>query len=109
MIPILPPIRCETRRATRSFRCRYAGIVLAGSPVAKGLDAIRAVDKSFDVKSFIAGARSAYEMIVTAYAEGDRRALKNLLAREVYDGFETVIREREGRGETAESRFVWSD
>jgi predicted lipid-binding transport protein (Tim44 family) len=88
---------------------RYAGIVLAGSPVAKGLDAIRAVDKTFDVKNFIAGARSAYEMIVTAYAEGDRRALKNLLAREVYEGFETVIKEREGRGETHETRFVSID
>ena len=48
-------------------------------------------------------------MIVTAYAEGDRRALKNLLAREVYEGFEAVIREREGRGETAETRFVSID
>jgi predicted lipid-binding transport protein (Tim44 family) len=88
---------------------RYAGIAQPGSPVSKGLDAILAADKSFDVKQFIAGARSAYEMIVTAYAEGDRRALKNLLAREVYDGFESVIREREGRGETAETRFVSID
>jgi predicted lipid-binding transport protein (Tim44 family) len=88
---------------------RYAGIAPAGSPVAKGLDAILAADKSFNVRHFIAGARSAYEMIVTAYAEGDRRALKNLLAREVYDGFEAVIREREARGETAETRFVSID
>jgi predicted lipid-binding transport protein (Tim44 family) len=88
---------------------RYAGIAAASSPVARGLDAIMAADKSFDVRHFIAGARSAYEMIVTAYAEGDRRALKNLLAREVYDGFETVIREREARGETAETRFVSID
>ena len=88
---------------------RYAGIATAGSPVTKGLDAIMAADKAFDVKQFIAGARSAYEMIVTAYAEGDRRALKNLLAREVYDGFEEVIREREARGETAETRFVSID
>ena len=88
---------------------RYAGIAVPGSPVARGLDAIMAADKSFDVKHFIAGARSAYEMIVTAYAEGDRRALKNLLAREVYDGFEAVIREREARGETAETRFVSID
>jgi predicted lipid-binding transport protein (Tim44 family) len=88
---------------------RYAGIAPAGSPVAKGLDAIIGADKGFDIKHFIAGARSAYEMIVTAYAEGDRRALKNLLAREVYDGFETVIREREARGETAETRFVSID
>ena len=48
-------------------------------------------------------------MIVTAYAEGDRKTLKNLLGREVYDGFEAVIREREGRGETAETRFVSID
>jgi predicted lipid-binding transport protein (Tim44 family) len=88
---------------------RYAGIVRAGSPAAKGLDAIVAADKSFDVKHFITGARSAYEMIVIAYAEGDRRTLKNLLAREVYDGFEGVIRERETRGETAETRFVSID
>jgi predicted lipid-binding transport protein (Tim44 family) len=88
---------------------RYAGIAPAGSAVARNLDAIMAADKSFNVGHFIAGARSAYEMIVTAYAEGDRRALKNLLAREVYDGFEAVIREREGRGETAETRFVSID
>ena len=48
-------------------------------------------------------------MIVTAYAEGDRRTLKNLLAREVYDGFEAAIREREGKGETVETRFVSID
>jgi len=88
---------------------RYAGIGALSSPVTKGLDAIVAADKNFNVHQFIAGARSAYEMIVTAYAEGDRRALKNLLAREVYDGFEAVIREREARGETAETRFVSID
>ncbi len=87
----------------------YGGVVRAGSPEAKGLDAIMAVDKSFDVKHFVTGARSAYEMIVLAYAEGDRRTLKNLLGREVYDGFEGVIRERETRGETAETRFVSID
>ena len=88
---------------------RYSGVAAPGSPVAKGLDAIAAADKNFDVRQFIAGARSAYEMIVTAYAEGDRRALKNLLAREVYDGFESVIRAREARGETVETRFVSID
>ena len=87
----------------------YAGFAAPGSPVAKGLDAIAAADKNFDVKQFIAGARAAYEMIVTAYAVGDRRSLKNLLAREVYDGFEAVIREREARGETVETRFVSID
>ena len=66
-------------------------------------------DKTFDAKHFVAGARAAYEMIVLAYAEGDRRTLKNLLSRDVYEGFEAAIREREGKGETVETRFVAID
>jgi predicted lipid-binding transport protein (Tim44 family) len=85
---------------------RWKGIADPGSALANGLDAIVRDDKSFDAKHFLAGARAAYEMIVTAYAAGDRRQLKNLLGREVYDGFETAIREREQRGETVETRFV---
>ena len=48
-------------------------------------------------------------MIVTAFAEGDRRQLRNLLSREVFDGFDAAISERESRGETAETRFVSID
>jgi predicted lipid-binding transport protein (Tim44 family) len=48
-------------------------------------------------------------MIVSAFAEGDRRGLKNLLGREVYEGFEAAIAEREKRGETAETKFVSID
>jgi len=88
---------------------QWKGIAQPGSALAAGLDAIVTADRNFDVKHFVAGARAAYEMIVTAYAEGDRRTLKNLLSREVYDGFDAVIRERETRGETAESRFVSID
>jgi predicted lipid-binding transport protein (Tim44 family) len=88
---------------------RWKGIAEAGSALAAGLDAIAREDKSFDAKHFVAGARAAYEMIVLAYAEGDRRALKNLLSRDVYDGFEAAIREREGKGETVETKFVAID
>lgn len=88
---------------------RWKGIAQPGTTLAGGLNAIAAEDKEFDAKHFIAGARQAYEMIVNAYAEGDRRTLKNLLSREVYDGFEAVIRDREARGETAETKFVSID
>ena len=64
---------------------------------------------TFDPKHFLTGARAAYEMIVTAYAEGDRRTLKNLLSRDVYEGFDAAIGEREKRGETVETRFVSID
>jgi predicted lipid-binding transport protein (Tim44 family) len=85
---------------------RWKGVAEKGSATATGLDAIVAADKTFDANHFIAGGRAAYEMIVGAFAAGDRRALKNLLAREVYDGFDAAIRERESKGETVESRFV---
>jgi predicted lipid-binding transport protein (Tim44 family) len=88
---------------------RWKGIAEAGSTVATGLDAIVRDDKTFDAKHFVAGARAAYEMIVLAYAEGDRRSLKNLLSRDVYEGFEAAIRERENKGETVETRFVAID
>jgi predicted lipid-binding transport protein (Tim44 family) len=88
---------------------RWKDVAETGSAMAAGLDAIAAVDPSFDAKHFVAGARAAYEMIVTAFAEGDRKQLRNLLSREVYDGFDGAISEREGRGETAETRFVSID
>ncbi len=88
---------------------RWKGIAEAGSVVAVGLDAIAGEDNTFDAKHFVAGARAAYEMIVLAYAEGDRRTLKNLLSRDVYEGFEAAIRTRESKGETVETRFVAID
>ena len=48
----------------------------------------------------------AYEMIVMAYADGDRKTLKNLLSREVYDGFVQAISDRESRSEKIQSSFV---
>ena len=69
-----------------------------------GLAAVRARDPGFDVTHFLTGAKAAYEMIVKAFAEGDRATLKNLLAADVYASFAAVIdqREAEGRSETVE-------
>jgi predicted lipid-binding transport protein (Tim44 family) len=88
---------------------RWKGIAAAGSATAAGLDAIVAADKSFDPRHFLTGARAAYEMIVVAFAQGDRRTLREWLSKDVYDSFDTVIRDRESRGETAETRFVSID
>jgi len=77
-----------------------------GSDLNKGLREVVAADPSFDPKEFVAGATTAYEMIVSAFAEGDRKTLKGLLSREVYDGFVAAIEEREANGETVRSNFV---
>jgi predicted lipid-binding transport protein (Tim44 family) len=51
----------------------------------------------------------AYEMIVQAFAAGDRPNLRNLLSREVLDGFLAAIDAREKAGNKLESRFVGID
>ena len=48
-------------------------------------------------------------MIVLAFANGDRRALKDLLSSEVYESFEAVIRDREKHEQKTETRFVSID
>ncbi|WEX09604.1 Tim44/TimA family putative adaptor protein [Chelativorans sp. AA-79] len=91
---------------------RYAVIDTVAQPgtdLNRGLRAIKDADPSFDPKVFADGAKLAYEMIVMAFADGDRRTLKNLLSREVYDGFVSAIDEREKRSEKIESSFVGID
>ena len=48
-------------------------------------------------------------MIVLAFANGDRRALKDLLSREVYDSFDAAISDREKHEQKTETRFVSID
>ncbi|MEP9351557.1 Tim44/TimA family putative adaptor protein [Xanthobacter sp. KR7-225] len=85
---------------------RWEGVTEEGSANAAALDEIARQEADFDAKHFLTGAKAAYEMIVTAFAAGDRRLLKDLLAKDVYEGFVAAIADRESRGETMESRFV---
>jgi len=59
-------------------------------------------------KHFLTGARAAYEMIVTAYAQATAQP-EEFSRKEVYDGFEAAINDRETKAEKAETRFVSID
>lgn len=74
--------------------------------VAAGLKEVANVDQSFAPKSFLEGAKKAYEMIVTAFATGDRKTLRMLLDKDVYDDFDRIISEREAAGRKVEFTFV---
>jgi predicted lipid-binding transport protein (Tim44 family) len=74
--------------------------------VTAGLLEVARFDSALDPEAFLRGAGSAYEMIVSAFANGDRKTLKDLLSRDVYDGFVAAIGEREQRGEKVEQQFV---
>jgi predicted lipid-binding transport protein (Tim44 family) len=93
------------QNAGKSVDERLSGLP-AGSSAMQPLREIAMADSSFEIGAFVHGAKAAYETIVTAYAQGDRKTLRNLLSPEVYDSFNSVISERESRDETTEFSFV---
>lgn len=70
------------------------------------LGEIRRVEPDFALEEFLRGARSAYEMVLMAYEEGDRQTLQDLLTPDVYQAFEKVIASREEEGLSVEARFI---
>jgi predicted lipid-binding transport protein (Tim44 family) len=88
---------------------RWAGYAEPGTPSWNGLEAIATAEPGFSPKMFVEGAKAAYEMIVTAFASGDRNTLRNLLAKDVFESFSQAISERESRGEKVQTTFVSID
>ena len=77
-----------------------------GSPALVGAAAIKAKDPAFDLDKFLSGARNAFEMIVPAFAAGDRETLKPLLSPEVSAAFEAAMVQRESEGRTESVEFL---
>lgn len=75
-------------------------------PVSAGLVQVRVADPSFDPQGFAEGAKMAFEMILNAFASGDRKTLKGLLSPDVYKNFDDAIGEREAAGEQLEDTLV---
>ncbi|AXV16893.1 calcium-binding protein [Neorhizobium sp. SOG26] len=100
------------RRDVQDDEQRYADIDAVAKPDTQLNTALRDLlksDPSFSPKEFLNGAKMAYEMIVMAFADGDRKTLKGLLSKEVFEGFDAAITEREARGEVVKSTFVGID
>jgi predicted lipid-binding transport protein (Tim44 family) len=77
-----------------------------GSALAAGITQITVHDPTFDAGAFVDGAKVAFEMIVGAFAAGDRDALRPLLSREVYGNFVSAIDARERAQEQLETTIV---
>lgn len=72
----------------------------ADDQVGKALAEIAAADATFDPASFVQGAQGAFEMIVTAFATGDRDVLRDMLSPKLFADFEAAIVEREKQNHT---------
>ncbi len=68
-----------------------------------GQTRLSAEDPDFDPRTFVQGAKAAFEWIVTAFARGDRDTLRGLLGPSLYKDFEAAIAQREQAGETLET------
>ena len=104
--PVPPPANLDADRRALKLEAEIEQLSHGDGNIATGLKAIADADPSFSPKAFLEGAKGAYEMIVTAFADGDRKTLKTLLDKEVYDGFESAIDAREAAGHAIEFTFV---
>ena len=101
------PGRAETEQMEAEGKARkLEKIAPEGSSINAVLSQLMAVDKGFDPDGFVSGARAAYEMIVTAYAQGDRKTLKKLLAADVFAGFTAALNEREAQKLRVDFTFI---
>ena len=96
----------DATRRTVKLEAEVEQLSHGDAAVAAGLKAIGEADQTFSPKLFLEGAKQAYEMIVTAFATGDRKTLKTLLEKEVYDGFEKAIIDREAADRKIDFTFV---
>ncbi len=99
---ILSEVKQVTAQEKISNLALHPGPVMSidNKSAENGLLDIAAADKSFDIKFFLEAAQDAFAMVVEAFAEGDREALKDLLEPSVYEPFEAAIVVRENKGET---------
>ena len=57
-------------------------------------------------KQFLKGADVAYEQIITSFAKGDKKSLKSLLGKDLFDTFAEVIDERKKKELKYETTFI---
>ncbi|MDP6873715.1 MAG: Tim44/TimA family putative adaptor protein [Alphaproteobacteria bacterium] len=101
-----PVNQAEEAEAANARPQEEAALWAEDSPVGAGLTKIKLADHRFEPTAFTDGARGAYEMIVDAFAKGDRDALRPLLNDEVYENFVGAIDDREDKGQTLETMVV---
>lgn len=74
--------------------------------VERGIRAIAAADRRFDLTAFLEGAKGAYAMVLEAFWAGDRETLRELCDDDVYAGFDAAIAAREAAGETLQNSLI---
>jgi len=82
----------------------------------KGVEILKDIENNEAIKSgnvdeeakkqFLKGATIAYEQIITSFAKGDKKSLKVLLGKKLFEDFSKVIDEREKKQLKYETTFI---
>lgn len=75
------------------------------SEVQQDLKRLSDLDPSFNLTSFLKGARAAFGMTIEAFSDGDLISLQKLLAPHVYDQFYSVIESRSAKKLTVKTEI----
>jgi len=78
----------------------------ADSPMGQALADMKRIEPSFSVDDFVRGARSAHEMVLMAYENGDLADVRGFLAPDLLSAFEAGIDARADQGLTVEAHFI---
>lgn len=76
------------------------------SDMGKALAKMKIEEPGFSVSGFLGGARQAYEMILMAFEGDDLETLDQFLSDEVFEGFKSVIEDRQSNGLRVEANFI---
>ncbi|SDD28362.1 Tim44/TimA family putative adaptor protein [Kordiimonas lacus] len=72
----------------------------------KAYQDIRHADRSFDLNTFMTGAKAAYEMILEAFWKGDKETLREFLDDSVYEQFAGAVDKREADGLVVHNKIL---
>lgn len=79
---------------------------IADPDVTTGLAAIKTAEPSFSVSEFLSGAKMAFDMILEAFAKGDKPTLEGLLSKEIYQDFAAAVDARKTADSYDENTLV---
>lgn len=108
----------EKVRAERAGKNSPKAVVLEAKPVEikeeevpaylkNEVNEAKRIDPTFMLSKFVEGASGAFEMVIKAFSEGKKDALRFLLSQEVYHNFEEKINER-NKSEEIASHTIYS-
>ena len=79
---------------------------LSDTTIIDGINAIKSKDAQFTASHFLAGAKSAFEMVFDAFAKGDTQTLKMLMSESIYQHFHKEITDRDTQDSRTENTLV---